>query len=79
MALWSSQPRKSVPIGRNEEELAEKYFFLEPEVCIFLFIFLGKGTVIETCLCNLLFYFSNYIECQRMNQTLQENSASLDP
>lgn len=44
MALWSSQCRKSLPGGRNEEELAGNYF-------------LGKGTVIETYLCNLLCCF----------------------
>lgn len=56
MALWSSQCRKSLPGGRNEEELAGNYFLGNLKF-VFLYCFLGKGTVIETYLCNLLCCF----------------------
>lgn len=42
MALWSSQPHKSLPGGGDEEELAENYFF-GTQILHFSFLFLGRG------------------------------------
>lgn len=53
-ALWSSQPCKSLPGGRHEEELAENYFFWNLK---FVFLLSWEGDYVTIYVTYSVFFF----------------------